>query len=283
MKKGSEILYPAGLTLNSESVIQILTGFIEDCIHKTSVKKGIIGLSGGIDSSVSAALAVQALGADRVLGLIMPYKSSSSSSAADAEEFAGKLGISTEHFDISPMVDSFYNQDPGVDENRRGNTMARQRMSVLYDISARETGLVIGTSNKSEMLLGYGTIFGDLACAINPMGDLYKTQVRQLAEVLDIPDSIRNKAPTADLVTGQTDESDFGFTYDEVDKFLYLWVDQRYNEAELEDYGFDPAFISKVIKLVRRNHFKRIPPLIAKVSGRTIGHEFRYAWDWSNV
>jgi len=274
---------PVDLSVDTAIVIQILTEFLSDCITRTSSAKGIIGLSGGIDSSVSAALAAKALGAERVLGVIMPHRSSSPSSRTDAELLAGQLGIAVELVDISPMTDAFYERDPKAGATRRGNTAARQRMAVLYDISARENGLVIGTSNKSELLLGYGTIFGDLACAINPLGDLYKTQVRQVAAALDIPEAIMKKTPTADLVEGQTDEADLGHTYEEIDQFLYLWVDKRYNEAELEEYGYSPAFISEVIKRVRKNHFKRIPPLIAKVSGRTIGHEFRYAWDWSVV
>jgi len=273
------------LSIDTEVVTKILTGFIADCIHKTARKKAIIGLSGGLDSSVVTTLAVRALGADRVLGMILPYKSVTRASREDAEKFARYLGIKTELIDITPMVDAYFERPRvlGADDNRRGNMMARQRMSVLYDISAREQGLVIGTSNKSELLLGYGTIFGDLACAVNPVGDLYKTQIRQLAESLEIPEYIRSKTPTADLIVGQTDESDLGFSYAEVDRFLYLWVDRRQSESELKDFGFNSYFIENVITRVRRNQFKRMPPIIAKISARTIGHEFRYAWEWSTV
>ena len=276
---------PVDLSINTKIVTKILTGFITDCFHKTTSKKAVIGLSGGLDSSVAAALAVNALGADKVLGVVLPYKTSARTSREDAEKFARRLGIATELIDITPMVDAFFERPRvhGADAGRRGNMMARQRMAILYDISAREQGLVIGTSNKSELLLGYGTIFGDLACAVNPLGDLYKTQIRQLAESLEIPEYIRSKTPTADLLVGQTDETDLGFSYAEVDRFLYLWVDRRLSESELKEFGFNSGFIKNVITRVRRNQFKRMPPVIAKISARTIGHEFRYPWEWSTV
>ena len=274
---------PVELSIDTEVVARILTGFIADCMKKASKNKAVIGLSGGLDSSIVAALAVRALGVERVLGVLLPYRSSSKESREDAEKIARHLGIQTELVEITPMVDSYFVRQPDAGPERRGNMMARQRMTVLYDISERESGLIVGTSNKSELLLGYGTIFGDLAFAIDPVGDLYKTQIRQLAEFLDIPEFLRTKKPTADLIAGQTDEDDLGFTYAEVDNFFYLWVDKRYSESELEEYGFKPDFIKNVITRVRRNHFKRIPPLIAKISARTIGHEFRFAWEWSTV
>lgn len=271
------------LSIDAEIVTKILTGFIKDCFDKTKSKKAVIGLSGGLDSSIVASLAVRGIGAQNVLGVILPYKQSAKESRYDAEAIAHQLGIKIEVIEITPMVEAF-RENCSVDNSERiANVIARQRMIVLYDISARESGLVLGTSNKSELMLGYGTIFGDLASAINPVGDLYKTQMRQLSEFLEIPDIIRSKSPTADLIFGQTDESDFGFTYEEVDKLLYLWVDKRCSESELEDYGFESDFIRDVIKRVRRNHFKRIPPLIGKISARTIGHEFRYSWDWSTT
>jgi len=226
---------------------------------------------------------VRGLSAQNVLGIILPYKLSVKESKTDAETIANLLGIQIEVIEVTPMVDAFFEKFPDVSSERIANVIARQRMIVLYDISAREEGLVLGTSNKSELMLGYGTIFGDLASAINPVGDLYKTQMRQLAEFLEIPDSICSKSPTADLIAGQTDETDLGFTYDEVDRLLYLWVDKRCSESELEDFGFGSDFINDVITRVRRNHFKRVPPLIGKISSRTIGHEFRYPWDWSTT
>lgn len=271
------------LAIDTEIVTKILTGFIKDCFDKTKSKKAVIGLSGGLDSSIVASLAVRGLGAQNVLGVILPYKLSAKESKADAEAVAHLFGIKIEVIEVTPMVDAFLDYFPDISSERIANVIARQRMIVLYDISAREKGLVLGTSNKSELMLGYGTIFGDLASAVNPVGDLYKTQMRQLAEYLEIPDTIRSKSPTADLIEGQTDESDFGFTYDEADRLLYLWVDKRCSESELEGFGFEIDFIKDVIKRVRRNHFKRVPPLIGKISARTIGHEFRYPWDWSTT
>jgi len=271
------------LSIDTEFVNETLTGFIEDCFEKTGAKKAIIGLSGGLDSSVAAKIAADALGGKRVVGVIMPYKTSSLESKEDAILAADSIGIGTIEVDITPMVDSFYENDITADDTRRGNMMARQRMSVLYDISAKESGLVIGTSNKSEILLGYGTIFGDLACAVNPIGDLYKTQERQFGHYLELPEKILNKTPTADLVEGQTDEDDLGFTYEEVDPLLYLMIDEKLDKSALIEYGFKEKFIDDVSKRIRRNHFKRIPPLIAKLSKRTVGHEFRYAWDWSTI
>jgi NAD+ synthase len=275
--------FSVDLSLDYTVVTKILVGFIADCFQKADARRAVIGLSGGLDSAVVAKLSAEALRLERVLGVVMPYKTSAPESIADALRFGEWLGIRTELVDISPLVDAYFSRQQEADANRRGNTMARTRMIVLYDISAREHGLVIGTSNKSELLLGYGTIFGDLACAINPVGDLYKTQMRQLAEYLEIPEYIRKKTPTADLFQGQTDEGDLGFTYDEADRLLFLWVDQRVSEEELKEYGFAQEFINAVFNRVRKNNFKRLPPLIAKFSGRTIGHEFRYPWEWSFV
>jgi NAD+ synthase len=178
------------------------------------------------------------------------------------------------------MVDSYLQAVPEVNRVRAGNVMARQRMIVLYDISARERALVLGTSNKTELLLGYGTQHGDLASAINPLGDLYKSQVWQLAEALDVPKVIVQKDPSADLWDGQTDEGELGFSYRDVDRLLYQMVDQRRTDEELVPMGFTLAFIEKVRTLVRQSQFKRRPPIIAKVSTRTVNVEFRYARDW---
>jgi NAD+ synthase len=153
-------------------------------------------------------------------------------------------------------------------------------MTVLYDQSAAFEGLVLGTSNKSELLLGYGTQFGDMASAINPIGDLYKTQLRQLAEHLGVPAEIVHKPPTGDLWVGQTDESELGFSYEEVDRLLLLLVDRRYRAGELIAAGFDADFVGRVMEMIRRNHYKRRLPIIAKLSHRTVDRDFRYARDW---
>jgi NAD+ synthase len=167
-----------------------------------------------------------------------------------------------------------------MDQVRRGNIMARARMIILYDHSEAFDGLVVGTGNKTEILLGYTTLFGDSACALNPLGDLYKTQVRQLALAMGIPEAIVQKPPSADLWKGQTDEGELGFTYAEVDQLLYLLVDQRYTPEDCVQAGFAQDFVRTVAQRIRRNHFKRILPPIAKLSNRTVGYDFLYLRDW---
>jgi NAD+ synthase len=163
---------------------------------------------------------------------------------------------------------------------RRGNAMARARMIILYDLSEEWRGLVIGTSNKTEMLLGYSTLFGDSAHAVNPLGDLYKHQVFQLAEYLELPSEVIEKPPSADLFEGQTDEEELGFSYADADKLLYPMVDERYTEAQLIEAGFDREFVRLIAKRIVRNQYKRMPPVIAKLSHRTINMDFRYLRDW---
>ncbi len=268
------------LEINSGLTVKVLTEFIRHELRKTGVQKGIIGLSGGIDSAVVAFLAEKALGKENLICLMMPYKTSSKESLSDAEKVVKKLGVSSCTVDITPMVDPYFEifEDAGM--LRRGNKMARERMSILYDFSSKENALVIGTSNKSEILLGYGTIFGDLASAINPVGDLYKTQVRELAEFLGVPDSIIKKPPSADLWSGQSDEEELGFSYKKVDRLLYYMVERRYSDSQLKDLGYESDFIKSVRGRIQKFHFKRVPPVIAKISGRTFGYEFRYARDW---
>jgi NAD+ synthase len=181
---------------------------------------------------------------------------------------------------ISKIVDPLFERFPDADEVRRGNIMARARMIILYDQSAAFNGLVVGTGNKTELLLGYSTLYGDSACALNPIGDLYKTQVRQLARALGVPEAIVDKAPSADLWVGQTDEDELGFTYEMVDKLLYLLIDQRYSPEDCVEAGFKESFVRNVVERVRRNHYKRILPPIAKVSNRTIGYDYLYLRDW---
>ncbi|MDP2975975.1 MAG: NAD(+) synthase, partial [Anaerolineales bacterium] len=183
---------------------------------------------------------------------------------------------------ITEMVDPLVAREPEMSQVRKGNIMARARMIVAYDQSEAFMGLVIGTGNKTEILLGYTTLYGDSACALNPIGDLYKTQVRQLARALNIPAVILDKAPSADLWQGQTDEGELGFTYEEVDKLLYLLVDQRYSPEECVEAGFAEKFVRSVIERIRRNQFKRLMPPVAKISSRTVGYDFLYLRDWGS-
>ncbi len=269
------------LQIDCEKTVDILTDYIKSELAKTGLKRLVLGISGGVDSALVVYLSVKAIGADNVVGVIMPYKSSNPENEKDAEELIIKLGLKKYKVNITPQIDQYYNQFPDADQIRKGNKMARERMSVLYDISALEKAVVVGTSNKSEIFLGYGTLFGDLACAFNPLNDLYKTQVWDLAKYLAIPQKIIDKTPSADLFTGQTDESDFGFSYKELDMLLYLIVDNGFSPAQCEDKGFDPAIIHKVVELMRANEFKRSPLSIARLSEAAIGIDFRCPREWS--
>ncbi len=268
------------MKINPSFAEKLLIRFIKEEFSKLNFKKGILGLSGGLDSSVCALLAAKALGPKYIIGLIMPYKDSFIRDVKDAEDFACHLGISFRIIDISPMVDPYFAKDPTKNRILRGNKMARERMSILYDVSARERALVLGTSNKTELLLGYGTILGDMACAINPMGDLYKTQIRQLARYMKIPDKILRKKPSAGLWAGQTDEGELGLTYAKIDRILYQLVDLRKTKREVISSGFQKRDVEKIIMLIKRSEFKRKIPPIPKISDRTVGHDFLFPFNW---
>ena len=268
------------LTINTDVAHQILTRFIKSEITRAGFSRAVIGLSGGIDSALSYALAVEAMGRENVLAVRMPYKASSADSLEHAGLLIEQFNTPQVTVDITPMVEPLFAVDPQMSKRRKGNIMARERMIVLYDRSEVFKGLVVGTSNKTEILLGYSTLWGDMASALNPIGDLYKTQVRQLATALGIPTEIVSKPPSADLWLGQTDEGELGFTYEQVDKLLYLLVDQRFNALECIEEGFEPEFVNSVLMRVRRSQFKRMMPPIAKLSNRTIGYDFLYLRDW---
>jgi NAD+ synthase len=268
------------LTINTDVAHRILTGFIKSEVTRVGYSRAVIGLSGGIDSALSFVLAVEALGNENVLAVRMPYKASSADSLEHAGMLVEQFDVPCETIEITDMVDPLFAVDAGMSKQRKGNIMARQRMIVLYDRSEAFKGLVIGTSNKTEILLGYSTLWGDMASALNPIGDLYKAQVRQLSRALGIPSVIIDKTPSADLWAGQTDEGELGFTYEELDKLLYLLVDQRYSAKECIEEGFDEEFVNSVISRVRRNQFKRMMPPIAKLSNRTVGYDFLYLRDW---
>lgn len=269
------------LKINTTLAQDILVRFIRDEIHKHGFKRAVIGLSGGIDSALSAFLSAEALGPENVLAVRMPYRTSSPASLADAEEVIEYLGTPYLTLPITPMVDPLIEEFPDMSPLRRGNIMARQRMIILYDQSAAFGGLVMGTSNKTEFLLGYSTIYGDSGVALQPIADLYKNQVRQLSAAVGVPRSVIEKPPSADLWEGQTDEGELGFTYDMVDQLLYLLVDERYSVEECAAEGFDFDFAEKVWRQVKRNHYKRTMPNIAKLSRRSIGHDFLYLRDWT--
>jgi NAD+ synthase len=268
------------LSIDTGLVRKILTGFIKTEITRVGFSKAVLNLSGGIDSALSYALAVEALGAQNVLAIRLPYRTSSADSLEHAQLLIDKFGGPSLTFEITSMVDPLIARDPEMSQVRKGNIMARARMIVGYDQSEAFHGLVVGTGNKTEILLGYTTLYGDSACALNPIGDLYKTQVRQLARALDVPEVIIGKPPSADLWSGQTDEGELGFTYEDVDRLLYLLVDQRFSPEECVEAGFDGKFVRTVVERVRRYQFKRVLPPIAKLTNRTIGYDFLYLRDW---
>ena len=270
----------AFLAIDNQLVSDLLIGFIRDEVGKVGFKQVVVGVSGGVDSALVLALCTRALGPQSVHAILMPYRTSAQSSTDDAVTVCETLEVRHETVDISPAIDAYFAQQPEASRARRGNKMARERMAVLYDLSFARDALVVGTSNKSELLLGYGTVHGDMAHAINPIGDLYKTQVFSLSAFLGIPEQILNKPPSADLWEGQSDEADLGFTYAEVDALLFHLVDERFGVEELQGLGFTPELVDKVVGRVRGSQYKRRLPVIAKVGPRTINREFRYPRDW---
>ncbi|MBI3249658.1 MAG: NAD+ synthase [Deltaproteobacteria bacterium] len=265
---------------NPSLLKQILIAFIANEVCKTGVNRVVVGLSGGVDSALSACLAAAALGRENVLAIKMPYKASSKESLEHADLVIAATGIQSLTVEITPQIDAYFERFPDADNMRRGNKMARERMTILYDHSARWQALVLGTSNKTELLLGYGTLYGDMASAVNPLGDLYKTQVWTLSKFVNVPRPIIEKPPSADLWSGQTDENELGFSYRDVDELLYLMVDQRFSPEELHAAGFAPTFIEQVSRRIMNSQYKRRLPVIAKVSQRTIDRDFRYSRDW---
>jgi len=228
----------------------------------------VVGLSGGIDSAVAAGLAVRALGADRVRGVMMPYQTSSAASLTDAQAVADTLGMAVEKVEITPMAEAFLAEMNTTDRIRRGNIMARCRMVILYDRSARDDALVLGTGNRTEALLGYTTMYGDNACALNPVGQLYKTEIRSLCVHLELPESVLIKAPSADLWAGQADEDELGISYEEVDRLLVHLVDEGLGPRQLTALGFDPGLVERVQARMRSMAFKRATPPVCVFAGR---------------
>ena len=268
------------LSLDPEPTLRILEGFIRAEVERTGKRRVVLGLSGGIDSALAAYLAVGALGRGGLFAVLMPHRTSSAESVEHAEAIVGALGILAERFDITPIIDGFLASAGDVGRHRLGNVMARARMTVLYDRSVEHDALVLGTSNKTELMLGYGTLHGDLASALNPLGDLYKTQVRALARAVGVPKAIIAKAPSADLWPSQTDERDLGFSYREADGILALLVDARMSPEAIVRRGYRRAIVERIQKLVVGSQYKRRMPVIAKVSVRSLGWDFRYPRDW---
>ncbi len=259
-------------------IAEYLELFLEDEVKKTGLTKVVVGLSGGLDSAVVAVLAHHVFG-DDLLCVKMPSHYSSQSSLDDADELCRDFSLHSQTASIEPMLRAYESLNPDLDNLRKGNFSSRMRMATLFDISARENALVLGTSNKSELMLGYGTLYGDLASAINPIGDLYKSEVFELAEYLGVSQSIITKPPSADLWDGQSDEDDLGYTYKQLDAAMKLYVEDRLSEDEIIKRGVDAKMLQMIIKRIFRNHFKRKMPVIAKLTSRTINHDFNYPRD----
>jgi NAD+ synthase len=265
--------------IDAAQAVEVITGFIRSQLAQTGFSRLVVGLSGGVDSATTAFLAARAAGRENLLAVRMPYRTSSPESEADALSVVEALGCQTEHVDISPMVDpmlALIDGDQAATRVRRGNVMARQRMIVLYDRSAAFDGLVAGTSNKTEALLGYGTLHGDMAAAIQPIGDLYKSQLRAVAECLGAPEQILSKPPSADLWPGQTDEGELGASYDELDRILYALVDRRWSVDRCVRAGLPAGLVERVAGTVARMEYKRQLGPVAKVSLRTPGIDHLY-------
>jgi NAD+ synthase len=277
---------PVELAIDTDVARRVIGEFIRGQLRQAGFERTVLGLSGGIDSALVAYLVTEAIGADRLHAVLMPYRSSSPASRGDAELVVAALGCSSELVDITAMVDGFFGvgstigaagpEGLGASSLRRGNFAARMRMAVLYDRSVTFGGLVVGTGNKTEALIGYTTVFGDSACAFNPIGDLYKSQVRQLAVAIGVPDAIVRKAPSADLWPGQTDEGEGEFSYPALDRLLFWRIDKRRSVDEMVALGFDPATVERVDRMVAGAEFKRQVPPIAKLGPRTAGVDYLY-------
>ena len=277
---------PSELAIDADVARRVMVGFVRNQLEQAGFSRGLLGLSGGIDSALVAFLVAQAVGPENLLCVLMPYRTSSTESVDHARLVVDQLGCASDLVDISPVVDGYFGRDGELGAGgetardasplRRGNLMARARMCVLYDRSASWGGLVVGTGNKTESLIGYSTIFGDSACAFNPIGDLYKSQVRQVASAMGVPDEIIRKAPSADLWPGQTDELEGGFTYPELDRMLFWMIDKRRTDDELVAMGFSQAAVDRVKRLVAISEFKRQVPPVAKLGPRTTGVDYLY-------
>jgi NAD+ synthase (glutamine-hydrolysing) len=264
---------PPPLEIDPELTASWLLAFLREEFERRGFEKAVVGVSGGVDSAVTSYLAAEALGKNNVVGIRMPYRTSSPDSLAHAQLVIDALGIDSRTIDISAAVDGYLSNEPDADPGRRGNVMARERMIVLFDQSAKYRALPVGTGNKTERLLGYFTWHADDSPPINPLGDLFKTQVWELARYLDVPDIIVGKPASADLIEGQTDEGDFGIKYAEADEILN-WLVSGYSPAALGARGFDPKKVEIVRKRLAGTHWKRKLPTVAMVSQTGIGESY---------
>ena len=268
------------LSLNRSLAVDFLVDFVREELGKFGFERVVLGLSGGIDSALSAGLAAKALGPQGVIAVAMPHRDSSPASLEDARAVAEHLGCEMRVHDITAAAEALISETGCDDQVGIGNIKARVRMIMLYELSRAERALVLGTSNKTELLLGYGTQHADMASGLNPLGDLYKQQVFALAEEIGLPACVRDKPPSADLWEGQTDEDELGFSYEEADRVLVRVVDRRMADADIVEDGFHPDFVAKIRRMVRNSQYKRQAPIHAKVGLRSVGVDFLYHRDW---
>lgn len=253
------------LDLNLKEVHNELVEFLRENFKKAGFSKAVLGLSGGIDSALVAYLLRDALGKENVLAIMMPYKSSNPDSLNHAKLVVEDLKINSKTIEITDMIDAYFKNEKEATSLRMGNKMARERMSILFDYSSKENALVVGTSNKTEIYLGYSTQFGDSACALNPIGDLYKTNIWDLSRYLKIPNELIEKKPSADLWEGQTDEQEMGLTYKEADQVLYRMLEENKTVEEVLAEGFNKDLVDNIVRRMNRSEYKRKMPLIAKI------------------
>ena len=253
------------LDLNLKEVHNELVEFLRENFKKAGFSKAVLGLSGGIDSALVAYLLRDALGKENVLAIMMPYKSSNPDSLNHAKLVVEDLGINSKTIEITDMIDAYFKNEKEATSLRMGNKMARERMSILFDYSSKENALVVGTSNKTEIYLGYSTQFGDSACALNPIGDLYKTNIWDLSRYLKIPNELIEKKPSADLWEGQTDEQEMGLTYKEADQVLYRMLEENKTVEEILAEGFNKDLVDNIVRRMNKSEYKRRMPLIAKI------------------
>ncbi|MFO8062969.1 MAG: NAD+ synthase [bacterium] len=250
------------LHIDYKSIAHYLAEELRIAIKKKRFNRAVIGVSGGLDSSVTLALLADAIDNEHIHAYFLPYRSSNPESRSDAQLICDFLDIELIKRDITEQIDIYFAGEDNLSKLRIGNKCARERMAVLYDMASKHNGLVIGTSNRSEIIMGYGTLFGDLACAINPLGNLFKSQVRELAASMGLPEKIVNKVPTADLWEGQTDEGEMGVSYRTIDRFSYLYFDREMTVEEIAEAGIEEEKIEKIIKAYRKNSFKGEMPYI---------------------
>ena len=253
------------LDLNLKDIHNELVEFLRENFKKAGFSKAVLGLSGGIDSALVAYLLRDALGKENVLAIMMPYKSSNPDSLNHAKLVVEDLKINAKTIEITDMIDAYFKNEKEATSLRMGNKMARERMSILFDYSSKENALVVGTSNKTEIYLGYSTQFGDSACALNPIGDLYKTNIWDLSRYLKIPNELIEKKPSADLWEGQTDEQEMGLTYKEADQVLYRMLEENKTVEEILAEGFNKDLVDNIVRRMNKSEYKRRMPLIAKI------------------